>query len=169
MRFFNLSETDLPKPIRASFILNVEMDELFIQAGLQDRVIQVYEGLVYMDFDRGLFESQGHGEYVPLDVKLPQLFLAYSPNPSDSGRIHSNVKQRWLSGDEDIVEGMKHFSSIVDQARVALEQSQWSELKELMTANFEQRRKLYTGLLQTLSELFFTPLSSQTIVWAAKT
>lgn len=32
---------DLPKPIRANFILNVETDELFITAGLQDRVVQV--------------------------------------------------------------------------------------------------------------------------------
>lgn len=32
---------DLPKPVRASFILNVETDELFITAGLQDRVVQV--------------------------------------------------------------------------------------------------------------------------------
>ena len=59
MKFFNLTESDLPKPRRASFILNVEMTELFIQAGLQDRVIQVYEGLVYMDFDKELFDKQG--------------------------------------------------------------------------------------------------------------
>ena len=32
---------DLPKPVRANFILNVETDELFITAGLQDRVVQV--------------------------------------------------------------------------------------------------------------------------------
>lgn len=31
-------------------------------------MIQVYEGLVYMDFDKGLFEKQGHGDYVPLSV-----------------------------------------------------------------------------------------------------
>ena len=59
MKFFNLNDNDLPKPKRASFILNVESTELFIQAGLQDRVIQVYEGLVYMDFDDKLFEKQG--------------------------------------------------------------------------------------------------------------
>jgi len=144
MRFFNLSESDLPKPIRSSFILNVEMDELFIQAGLQDRVIQVYEGLVYMDFDKKLFEDKGHGDYVPINVNLPQLFLAYSPNPSDSGRIHSNVKQRWLAGDTEIIEGMKYFGQIVDKAKTALESENWDELKELMNANFEQRRKLYT-------------------------
>ena len=31
----------MPKPIQPNFILDVEMSELFIQAGLQDRVIQV--------------------------------------------------------------------------------------------------------------------------------
>ena len=33
---------------------SVEQEELGITVGLQDRVIQVYEGLVYMDFDREL-------------------------------------------------------------------------------------------------------------------
>ena len=32
---------DMPKPLQPNFILDVEMSELFIQAGLQDRVIQV--------------------------------------------------------------------------------------------------------------------------------
>lgn len=31
----------MPKPLQPNFILDVEMSELFIQAGLQDRVIQV--------------------------------------------------------------------------------------------------------------------------------
>lgn len=80
---------DLPKPVRANFILNVETDELFITAGLQDRVVQVcditsfsprlrrrrrsfivslcpqvYEGLVYMDFSKKLMEEQGYGRQV---------------------------------------------------------------------------------------------------------
>lgn len=42
-RFCSVSPQDLPKPIRANFILNVETDELFITAGLQDRVVQVSE------------------------------------------------------------------------------------------------------------------------------
>lgn len=45
------------------------MEELGINAGLQDRVIQIYNGCVYMDFDRELMERQGHGayEYISLD------------------------------------------------------------------------------------------------------
>ncbi|XP_031548705.1 uncharacterized protein LOC116286363 isoform X2 [Actinia tenebrosa] len=41
MHFYNLTDKDIPKPLQPKFVLDVEMDELFIQAGLQDRVIQV--------------------------------------------------------------------------------------------------------------------------------
>uniref|UniRef100_A0A8C9QRX5 Glucuronokinase with putative uridyl pyrophosphorylase n=1 Tax=Scleropages formosus TaxID=113540 RepID=A0A8C9QRX5_SCLFO len=98
MKFFNITDRDLPKPIRANFILNVETDELFITAGLQDRVVQVYEGLVYMDFSKELMGKRGYGEYIPMDMRdLPTFWLAYLGDPSDSGRIHSNVRQRWLN------------------------------------------------------------------------
>lgn len=30
--------------------------------------------------------------------ELPSFWLAYLSDPSDSGRIHSNIRQRWLSG-----------------------------------------------------------------------
>ncbi|XP_041030377.1 glucuronokinase with putative uridyl pyrophosphorylase isoform X6 [Carcharodon carcharias] len=62
MKFYDLIDDDLPKPIRANFILNVETEELVITAGLQDRVVQVYEGLVYMDFSKELMEKQGYGK-----------------------------------------------------------------------------------------------------------
>jgi glucuronokinase len=52
---------DIPKPLQPQFILDVETQELFIQAGLQDRVIQIYEGMVYMDFNQAVMESQGYG------------------------------------------------------------------------------------------------------------
>ena len=36
-------------------------EELGITAGLQDRVVQVYGGLVYMDFARESTQRHGHG------------------------------------------------------------------------------------------------------------
>uniref|UniRef100_A0A7N8WYP2 Glucuronokinase with putative uridyl pyrophosphorylase n=1 Tax=Mastacembelus armatus TaxID=205130 RepID=A0A7N8WYP2_9TELE len=135
-----LTLQDLPKPIRANFILNVETDELFITAGLQDRVVQVYEGLVYMDFSKKLMEEQGYGNYVSLDMSdLPLFWLAYLSDPSDSGRIHSDVRQRWLS----VVEAMKTFAELTDQARTALQDRDWSSLAQLMDQNFELRRSVY--------------------------
>lgn len=39
------------------------------------------------------------GSYTPMDMsELPPFWLAYLSDPSDSGRIHSNIRQRWLSG-----------------------------------------------------------------------
>lgn len=39
------------------------------------------------------------GAYIPMDMnELPPFWLAYLSDPSDSGRIHSNIRQRWLSG-----------------------------------------------------------------------
>ncbi|XP_016379465.1 glucuronokinase 1-like [Sinocyclocheilus rhinocerous] len=145
MKFYNITDNDLPKPIRANFILNVETNELFITAGLQDRVVQVYEGLVYMDFNKQLMDERGFGEYIPLDMSdLPWFWLAYLGNPSDSGRIHSNVRQRWLNGESAVVEAMKSFAELTDQARAAFQCKDWPRLAQLMDENFELRRSVYT-------------------------
>merc|ERR1719433_2562100 len=82
--------------MQPTFVLSVEMEELFIQAGLQDRVIQTYEGCMYMDFAQELIESRSYSDYQRLPAKnLPPLWLAYLPDPSNSGKIHSDVKVRW--------------------------------------------------------------------------
>ncbi len=47
MDFFTL---DIPREHQANLILSAETEELGITAGLQDRVAQVYDGLVYMEF-----------------------------------------------------------------------------------------------------------------------
>ena len=89
MHFFNLTLSDLPKEVQPQFILEVEKSELHINAGLQDRVIQVYEGLVFMDFSQELMSENGHGNYSYLHLTgtdLPRFFLAYLTDPSDSGK-----------------------------------------------------------------------------------
>src|SRR5207253_6444886 len=63
-------EVAIPREVQPSLIQSVETEELGIAAGLQDRVIQVYEGLVYMDFaPERLREQCGYlcGHYERLD------------------------------------------------------------------------------------------------------
>ncbi len=45
---------------RPMLVLRAE-EELGITAGLQDRVIQVYGGVVYMDFAKEFMQQHGHG------------------------------------------------------------------------------------------------------------
>ncbi|MCU0858878.1 MAG: hypothetical protein MUC65_10810, partial [Pontiellaceae bacterium] len=85
MQFYRV---DIPKPLLANLILSAEKDELGISAGLQDRVAQVYQGLIYMDFDREVMEQQGWGIYEPLPPELlPQLYVAYRTDLAESSDV----------------------------------------------------------------------------------
>ncbi len=95
----------LSRRLQPNLVLSVEKDELGINAGLQDRVIQTYGGLVYMDFSRHLMETQKYGNYVRMDItKLPKFWLAYLADPSDSGKIHSDVRTRFDNGDQEVIQ-----------------------------------------------------------------
>lgn len=62
-----------------------------------------------MDLSTQLLKSRGFGEYENIDiplVELPQFFLVYLADPSDSGKIHNDVKMRWLNGDQQVVDAM---------------------------------------------------------------
>jgi len=144
MQFYGVTEEHIPKPVLPNLILAVEAEELDISAGLQDRVIQVYGGLVYMDFNRELMERQGHGLYEPLDPGLlPGLFLAYLEFPTHSGKIHSNVRARFNRGEPEVVQAMQTWADYTVQARAALERRDYETLGRLMNQNFDLRRKIY--------------------------
>ena len=70
LQFYGLTDSDIPKQMQPSFVHSVEMDELNIACGLQDRVVQCYEGVVYMDFDRDHMDKHGHGGYEVIDPSV---------------------------------------------------------------------------------------------------
>lgn len=129
--------------IRPNIILDAEK-ELGIVAGLQDRVAQVYGGLVYMDFGKEHMDTLGHGVYTPLDINLlPPLHLIYADNPSDSGKVHSTVRQRWLDGEEFIISSMEEVAWLALDGRKALLDKNYRELARLMNRNFDLRRQMF--------------------------
>ena len=61
----------------------MEVKELGINAGLQDRVIQVMGGLVYMDFSVDI--SKNKDRYIRLDpTLLPNMYLVYEAVPGSA-------------------------------------------------------------------------------------
>lgn len=141
MRFYGI---DIPKPELPNWILATERDELRIQAGLQDRVAQVYEGLTYMDFSRDLIERDGYGRYESLEPSfLPPLYLAYRTElaePSDV--VHNNLRERWDDGDQAVHAAMQQFRDLTDRAREAILNRRHDELAQCVDANFDLRRKI---------------------------
>ena len=136
----------IPKPIQSNLILSVEKDELGIAAGLQDRVAQVYQGLVYMDFNKGLMDKQGYGYYEEMDPScLPPVYIAYNSDLSESSDVsHSNLKERFLNKDPQVLDAIKFWVEITDKTKnLLLKNGDRAKIKELMNANFDRRAKLY--------------------------
>ncbi|OMO69270.1 hypothetical protein COLO4_29172 [Corchorus olitorius] len=129
--------------VRPNLILGAEK-ELGIVAGLQDRVAQVYGGLVHMDFSKENMDKLGHGIYTPMDISLlPPLHLIYAENPSDSGKVHSTVRQRWLDGDEFIISSMEEVANIAAEGQSVILEKNYQRLAELMNRNFDLRRRMF--------------------------
>ena len=138
-------EVSIPLPIQAKLVLEAETREIGMPAGPQDRVIQVYEGLVYMNFERELMEARGYGEYEHLDpALLPPVYLAYRTSLSEgTGVFHNNIRERWRNGDREIVDAMRTWARYAEDGRRALLARDYRALGELIDANFDLRAKIY--------------------------
>jgi len=137
-------QVDIPKYLLPTIILSVEKDELNISAGLQDRVIQTYEGMVFMDFAKSLIESRGYGNYEELHPKeMPPLYVAFDPDRAEVSDVpHRNLRALYNSGDKTVVEAMQKYRLLTDRGRTALLAGDWDELHRVTDENFDLRRTI---------------------------
>lgn len=142
MRYFDVQ---IPLPVQANLVLETETVELGVPAGLQDRVVQAYEGLIYMDFDRSLMDSQGYGAYERLDTSiLPKLYVAYRTNLSEGTEVfHNNLRERFDAGDPQVRDAMGRWAAMAEQGREALLAGDLERFDRLVNANFDLRASLY--------------------------
>ena len=144
MEFYGV---EIPRQVQPSLVLSVETDELGIAAGLQDRVIQVYQGAVSMDFSRQKMREECGlrcGVYEPLDpTLLPALYIAYSTDASEPTEVvHNDLRTRYEQGDKQVVDAMARFAELALQARDALLSGDRKRLAGLIDANFDLRRSI---------------------------
>ena len=145
MEFYGIQ---MPIEIQPSFVLSIETEELRIAAGLQDRVIQCYEGVVYMDFDK-LAEHRRNGliyyNYERLDpALLPPLYIAYHNALSEpTEAFHNDIRGRYDCGESLVVDAMQHFAELTVRGREALLCQDTDRLSRLIDKNFTSRRSIY--------------------------
>jgi glucuronokinase len=141
MQFHNVQ---IPKHLLPTLVLATEREELGINAGLQDRVIQSYEGIVYMDFEKSHLEKNGYGMYEELrPAKLPPLYVAYDPARAEISDVpHRNLRELYNRGDETVLGAMQKYREITDQGRRALMEGDWESLSQVMNQNFDLRRTI---------------------------
>jgi len=144
MDFYDIS---IPRDVQPSLVLSVETGELGIAAGLQDRVIQVYGGLVYMDFARDkAVQRHGYqcGLYEPLEaVTLPPLYIAYSADVGEpTEAFHNNLRARFDQGEPQVIAAMKKFADLAADARDAIQRGQSERLAAIIDENFDTRQSI---------------------------
>jgi glucuronokinase len=123
----------------ARLALSAESDELGIPAGLQDRVVQAYGGLVYMDF-----RSEAGEPFERLDPGLlPPLFVAYRSDASEpSAAVHSDIRARFERREPELVAAMDEVASLAERGRACLLAGDHRGLGELMAANVAARARI---------------------------
>ena len=140
-------DVQIPQHVQPSLVLSVEADELGISAGLQDRVIQVYEGAVYMDFSTAIMQSEmglEYGSYLPLDTAfLERVYIAYCTDVGEPTEVfHNNLRLRYDRNEADVVEAMESFAELAMAGREALGQGDLEKLGRLMDQNFDIRSRI---------------------------
>ena len=136
---------DIALPQQANLVLETETRELGVPAGLQDRVVQAYQGLVYMDFSRHLMESRGFGEYERLDPACSPKYMW--PTGRLSAKVPRSSMATFGSGGgatiPEVLEAMMLWASYAEQGRDCLLNGDYRRLNELVDANFDLRSSLF--------------------------
>ncbi|MDR0391220.1 MAG: hypothetical protein LBH59_04895 [Planctomycetaceae bacterium] len=137
----------IPKRVLPSLVLSIEREQLNITAGLQDRVAQVYEGCVYMDFSKEAESVEegfvcGSYEELPLQL-LPSFYVSYSTDFGEPTEVfHNNLRFRYNNGEPAVVKAMSQFAEITVAAKKAILSKDWDKLDSLINQNFDLRRSI---------------------------
>ena len=145
MEFYSV---DMPLSVQPTFVLAVE-GALGIAGGLQDRVIQCYEGMVYMDFAQEKKKTVAglpHYDYEPLDpTLLPSLFVAYHATLGEPTEVfHNDIRSRYNGGDPQVVKAMEGFAQLAQDGRQAILERDAAGLSQLIDENFDLRNNIFT-------------------------
>lgn len=152
-RFYEVPIGDggIPRDYAPTICLEAERDELGINCGFQDRVVQMYGGLVFMDFRKDYVLANNRGIYEELDPGLLRnAYVAFDPRRAEeSGLAHKKVKRLFEEKKPDILAAMSEFADIAQRGRDILIASangsgcRQQQLAELINANFDLRDRIF--------------------------
>ena len=120
----------------AEMVLAVEVEDLGIAAGPQDRYAQAHEGLVLMDF------AGSRPRVERLDVALlPPLYLAWRSGAAEASHaVHGGLRER---GDEPRVRAtMQRLAGEARAAAQALREGDHAAFAAALDASFDERAAL---------------------------
>ena len=126
----------------------VELNFLKVVCGYQDAYMCTFGGLSYMDFRGKQFyrraEAELYATLEPLGAHVSHLpfVLAHTGVEHSSSAVHRPLRERWLEGEPEVVEGYKRITEIARAGKKALILGDWPSLGRLMNDNHAIQRAL---------------------------
>jgi glucuronokinase len=135
-----LYEVALDRAHLAELALAIEVQDLGIAAGLQDRVAQAYGGVTFMDF------AVGPAGYETMDpALLPPLLVAWRPDTADvSHAVHAPLRRRYELGEPVVLSALGELAALARRARAALLAGDFDNFARCVDGSFDQRQKMLT-------------------------
>ena len=160
-RFLNIKRD---KYDAAETARSIEFERMGITCGYQDFYATTFGGLSYMDF-RGKERWLGRNLEPLATVEdltegsgtLP-FVVANTGVRRESSSPHRPLRERWLRGDSEVVDGMSAIANIARNARELFDRRDWAGVAELMTDNQRIIRGL-GGSGEAVEQLLRTVLS----------
>ena len=120
----------------AQLALSVERDRLGIEAGLQDRLVQVVAAPVAMTFD-----PIGYTVLQPT-MELPLLVAWTAAATLTSDTVHRSLRRRFEAGDPGVVEAMRALTVQAKRAQRAIEVGRLVMLGDAMNQTLAIRQSI---------------------------
>ncbi len=131
-------EVVLEPAAMAELALSIEVDDLGIAAGLQDRVAQCHGGVTFMEF------GGSTPQYESLErARLPPLVVAWREDAAaHSGGVHGDLRERYEAGDVAVRSAMGELGALARVARTALVCGDAVALARCADASFTARARM---------------------------
>jgi galactokinase/mevalonate kinase-like predicted kinase len=126
----------------------VELHHLKVVCGYQDAYMCTFGGLNYMDFRGKQFyraeEAELFATIEPIAAYVRRLpfVLGFTGVQHSSGAVHKPLRERWLEGDLQVVEGYERITELARIGKRALLLEDWDLLARAMNENHAIQRDL---------------------------
>ncbi|MFC1538021.1 hypothetical protein ACFL6H_01230 [Candidatus Latescibacterota bacterium] len=133
----------LNKYLLAETVRHIELYFLKIVCGYQDAYMCSFGSLNFLDFrDKENYLSlkrEPLGTVEDLSKTSPNLpiILAHTGIKRVSGSVHKPIRDRWIEGDRQVVDGVLRIAHIARMAKKAVISGDWEILGEAMMENHE--------------------------------
>lgn len=127
---------------------HIEFTIMNVVCGFQDQYMVVFGGLNYMDFrdkdpntttDPVFATVENLQPFLPVDLPL---LLATTGVQRNSGSVHKGLRERWIEGDPEVVDGYLRCARLAREAKKAILAQDWGCIGEAMNANHAIQRDL---------------------------